>query len=273
MGFFETLRRRAERLDSWVCVGLDPVRERLPLDLGSSHEAPASFVRAIIEATHDVVTCFKPNLAFYMAEGADGLRFLEQLRRIIPEDVPVILDAKSGDVGSTAATYAKGVFEVWGFDAITVSPYVGDDAVLPFAHYADKGVFVLTRTSNPDSARFQSHHELWRKVVEAALEWNGNGNVGLVVGATHPQDLQAVRQAAPDLPFLIPGVGAQGGDVPAAVRWGPSRGGVPPLINSSRGILYASKHEDFAGAARAAAIALRDEIRSQREAIRSWPKQ
>ena len=265
MSFFEALRERAERLNSWVCVGLDPVRERLPAHLGTSPDAFASFLHAIIEATQDIVACYKPNLAFYMAEGLEGLRVLAELRQVIPADIPVILDAKVGDIGSVTAAYARAAFEVWGFDAITVNPYVGDDAVLPFAHYADKAAFVLTRTTNPNSEKFQDHHGLWEKVVEASHEWNSNGNIGLVVGATHPADLSAVRHLAPDLPFLVPGVGAQGGNLAAAVTWGATQAGIPPVINSSRGILYASKHEDFASAARSAAIQLRDDIRAQRQ--------
>jgi len=186
---------------------------------------------------------------------------LADVLQAIPSDVPVILDAKMGDIGSTAAAYARAAFDVWGVDAVTVNPYVGDEAVYPFAHYADKGVYIVARTSNPDSARFQNHHALWRAVVEAGLSWNGNGNIGLVVGATLPQDLKAVREAAPELPFLIPGAGAQGGDLGAAVEHGPTRSGMPPVINSSRGILYASRGEDFAHAAREAATQLRDDIR------------
>ncbi|MGQ9553896.1 MAG: orotidine-5'-phosphate decarboxylase [Anaerolineae bacterium] len=266
MSFFDALQERAERLNSWVCVGLDPVRERLPAHLGASPDAFASFLHSIIEATQDIVVCYKPNLAFYMAEGTEGLCVLADLRRVIPAEIPVILDAKVGDIGSVAAAYARATFQTWGFDAITVNPYVGDDAVLPFAHYADKGTFVLARTSNPNSDKFQDHHGLWEKVVQAAAqEWNNNGNVGLVVGATHPEGLSSVRHLAPNLPFLIPGVGAQGGDLAAAVAWGATQAGIPPVINSSRGIIYASKHEDFASAARAAAIQLRDEIRSHRE--------
>ncbi|MHB0876152.1 MAG: orotidine-5'-phosphate decarboxylase [Anaerolineae bacterium] len=263
MSFFDKLRARAEDIDSWVCVGLDPVMGRLPAHLGTDPEAMATFVVSIVEATHDVTLCYKPNLAFYLAEGLSGVQALGEVLQAIPSDVPVILDAKLGDIGSTAAAYARAAFDIWGADAVTVNPYVGDEAVYPFAHYADKGVYILTRTSNPDSARFQNHHELWRVVVEASQDWNGNGNIGLVVGATLPEDLQAVRQAAPDLPFLIPGVGAQGGDLATAVEYGPTNSGMPPVINSSRSILYASRGEDFAYAAREATIQLRDAIRRQ----------
>jgi len=264
VSFYERLRTRAEEIDSWVCVGLDPVLGRLPAHLGTGPEALATFVVSIVEATQDVALCYKPNLAFYLAEGIGGVQALAEVLQAIPRDVPVILDAKMGDTGSTAAAYARAAFDVWGVDAVTVNPYVGDEAVYPFAHYAEKGVYILARTSNPDSARFQNHHELWRSVVEAALSWNGNSNIGLVVGATLPRELKAVREAAPDLPFLIPGVGAQGGDIGAAVEHGPTKSGIPPVINSSRAILYASRGEDFAHAAREAAIQLRDEIRRGR---------
>lgn len=262
MAFFDLLQARARETDSWLCVGLDPTPSRLPAHLGSGPEAITAFTLAIVDATIDVACCYKPNLAFYLSEGIEGMRSLETLRRAIPDNVPVILDAKFGDIGSTAAAYARAAFETWAFDAVTVSPYVGEDAVLPFAHYADKGVFVLARTSNPNSGRFQDFHGLWHSVVDASCAWNSNGNIGLVVGATLPAELEAVRRQAPALPFLIPGVGAQGGDAASAVAWGPTATGIPPVINSSRAILYASRGEDFAEAAREAAIRLRNELRS-----------
>lgn len=264
MSYFKRVRERARQLDSWVCVGLDPVRERLPEHLRQREDGTLRFLIEIVEATADVALAFKPNLGFFLAEGADGVRTLEQLRRVIPAGVPVILDAKVGDIGSTAAAYARAAFDVWGFDAVTVSPYVGDDAVTPFTAYADKGVYVLARTSNPGAARLQDHYGLWTKVVEAASEWNENANVGLVVGATRPQQLHAVRRASPSLPFLVPGIGAQGGDLPAVLQWGPSEAGDPPVINSSRGIIFASSGPDFATAAREAAVSLRDQVRALR---------
>lgn len=264
MTFFEALRSRAEEIDSWVCVGLDPVLEKLPSHLRGCRNGLRDFTLAIVEATLEAACCFKPNLAFYLAEGLPGIHLLEELRRTVPSAVPIILDAKAGDIGSTAAAYARAFFETWGFDAVTVNPYVGDEAILPFVNYAERGVYVLARTSNPGSCRLQQHHELWRRVVETAREWNQHGNLGLVMGATQPEDLAAARQAAPDLPFLIPGVGAQGGDLAAAVLHGPTADGVPPVINSSRGIIYASDGRDFAQAARNAAMGLRDQIRRQR---------
>jgi len=268
LSFFRLLRQRAEQVNSWVCVGLDPVRDRLPEHLRSDPDGILRFLRQIIESTIDVVCCYKPNLAFYLAEGAAGVNTLEKVRQAIPAGVPVILDAKVGDVGNTAAAYAKATFETWDFDAVTVNPYVGDEAVLPFAAYRDRGVYVLARTSNANSHRFQSHHDLAAKVVASARSWNTEGNIGLVVGATHPSEIERARALAPELPFLIPGIGAQGGDVEAAVAYGPSEAGVPPVINSSRGILYASEGKDFAEAARRSAIKLRDEIQNHLEGAR-----
>lgn len=264
MGYFRRVRERAEKLESWVCVGLDPVRDRLPAHLRDRDDGLLRFLTEIVEATVDVACCYKPNLGFYLAEGAAGVRALEGLRRVIPADVPVILDAKFGDIGSTAAAYAQAAFDVWGFDAVTVSPYVGDDAVLPFAAYQDKGLYVLARTSNPGATRLQDHYALWIQVVEGAQEWNKAGNVGLVVGATRAHQLQAVRNVTADLPFLVPGVGAQGGDLKAALQWGFTAAGDPPVINSSRGIIFASDGPDFAQASRAAALSMRDEMRASR---------
>lgn len=264
MTYFRRLRERAERLDSWVCIGLDPVRERLPDHLRQADDGMLRFLTEIVEATADVAACYKPNLGFYLAEGAAGVRTLEQLRQAIPADIPVILDAKFGDIGSTAAAYAQAVFDTWGFDAVTVSPYVGDDAVEPFAAYSEKGIYVLARTSNPGATRLQDHYALWIKAVEAAQEWNKASNVGLVVGATRPHQGQAVRHVTADLPFLVPGVGAQGGDLKSVLQWGPTAAGHPPVINSSRKIIFASDGPNFAQASREATVALRDEIRTLR---------
>ncbi|NLT41819.1 MAG: orotidine-5'-phosphate decarboxylase [Anaerolineae bacterium] len=264
MSYFRRLRDRAGRIDSWVCVGLDPVRDRLPAHLRDSEDGMLRFLTEIVEATADVACCYKPNLGFFLAEGSAGVRTLERLRQAIPADIPVILDGKFGDIGSTAAAYARAAFDVWGFDAVTVSPFVGDDAVEPFAAYSDKGVYVLARTSNPGASRLQDHYALWITVVEAAQEWNKEGNVGLVVGATRSHQLQAVRNVTADLPFLVPGVGAQGGDLKAALQWGATSAGDPAVINSSRGIIFAADGTGFAQAAREAAMDLRDQIRALR---------
>ena len=281
MRFEEKLMAAQQRNNSWLCVGLDIVAGKLPLPLQKMDDPVLSFAREIIDATQDLVCAFKPNLGFFLAEGAAGIVALERLIRCVPPDIPVILDAKFGDIGSTAEQYARGAFEAFRVDAVTLSPYVGADAIKPFLAYADKGVFVLARTSNPGASEFQSlivedeslgapRSPLYEVVVRKATEWHrkGPGTCGVVVGATYPQELEHIRFLAPDLPFLVPGVGTQGGDLAATVRHGPTAAGLGPVVNASRSILYASGREDFGEAARAAAIQLRDEINVTRNQIR-----
>ena len=278
MTFEEKLLAAQQRNNSWVCVGLDIQLAKMPLPLQQVDDPILPFARAIIDATQDLVCAFKPNLGFYLAEGAAGIIALERLMRYIPSDIPIVLDAKFGDIGSTAGQYARGAFEALGADAVTLSPYVGSDAIKPFLAYKDRGVFVLARTSNPGAGEFQSllvgdeslrapRSTLYETVVRQATEWNrqGPGTCGLVVGATYPQELEYIRSLAPGLPFLVPGVGAQGGDLTAAVRHGPTSSGVGPVISASRSILYASGKVDFAEAACAAAIKMRDEINRMRD--------
>jgi len=270
MKFEEKLLAAQQRNNSWVCVGLDIQLSKMPLPLQQMDDPILPFAQAIIDATRDLACAFKPNLGFFLAEGAAGVIALERLMRYIPSDIPIILDGKFGDIGSTAEQYAHGAFQALCADAVTLSPYVGADAIKPFLNYADKGVFVLARTSNPGAGEFQNllcdGTPLYQSVVRKASEWHqaGPGSCGLVVGATYPQELEQVRALAPDLPFLIPGVGAQGGDLAAAVRHGPTRSGVGPVINASRSILYASGKADFAEAARAAALKMRAEINGVR---------
>jgi orotidine-5'-phosphate decarboxylase len=277
MTFEEKLVAAQQHNNSWLCVGLDIVASKMPLPLHKTEEPLLPFAREIIDATKDLVCAFKPNLGFFLAEGAAGIIALERLIRYIPPDIPVILDAKFGDIGSTAEQYARGAFEALRVDAVTLSPYVGADAIQPFLAYADKGVFVLARTSNPGASEFQSlivedeslsapRSTLYEVVVRKATEWHrqGPGTCGVVVGATYPKELERIRSLAPDLPFLVPGVGAQGGDLAATVRHGPTTSGLGPVVNASRSILYASGREDFCEAARAATIQLRDEINTMR---------
>jgi orotidine-5'-phosphate decarboxylase len=253
--FVEKLDAAAQRNHSLLCVGLDPTPAQMPID------DTAAFCKAIIDATKDVVCAFKPNIAFFEAQGLPGLHALEKTMAAIPSDVPVILDAKRGDIGSTAIAYAEAVFERWGADATTVSPYLGRDSLEPFLAYADKGILVLCRTSNPGGADFQSLQlaseggttPLYEHVALQAQSWNVNGNVGLVVGATAPEELERVRALCPELPILIPGVGSQGGDVEASVRNGTTSIGRRAIISSSRQVLYASKGTDYAEAARSEA--------------------
>jgi orotidine-5'-phosphate decarboxylase len=262
MKFIDKLLSASRKNRSWLCIGLDPDQELMP-DL-----EVLRFNKAIIEATSDLVCGYKPNLAFYEALGTEGLAILEQTVRYIPADIPVIADAKRGDIGNTARAYAKALFSVLGFDAATVNPYLGFDSLEPFIDYQDKGVFILCRTSNKGAADFQDLRSdgqpLYEAVARKAKEWNTYGNIGLVVGATYPEELRKVRSICPDMPLLIPGVGAQGGDLASAVSYGADARGEKAIINVSRQILYASKRKDFAQAARDAAQKIRKQINDHR---------
>jgi len=268
--FIDKLRAAQAAHDSLVCVGLDPEIERFPKHIAAEPSPIFQFNRAIIDATRDLVCAFKPQFAHYAAyEAEDQLeRTIEYIHRTAP-GVAVILDAKRGDIGSTAERYAIEAFERYGADAVTVNPYLGTDALEPFLRRADRGVIVLCRTSNPGGADLQAlpvgGRPLYQVVAElAARRWNSRGNCLLVVGATYPQELAAVRALVGDMPLLVPGVGAQGGDVAAAVTAGQSADGSGLIISSSRAILYASAGEDFAAAARAATQALRAQINQSR---------
>ena len=246
MSFFDDLAARIERVDSVVSVGLDADLDRLPEFLDDRDLPRWAFNRRVIDATHEHAACYKPNAAFY--EDADGWRSLrETVAYAHGRGVPVLLDAKRGDVGNTARKYAEVLDEV---DAITVNPYLGQDALQPFLDREEKGIFVLCRTSNPGGADLQNlelatGEPLYERVAALADLWNRHGNVGLVVGATAPEELEAVREQVPDVPFLVPGVGAQGGDAEAAVEYGLAERedwnvGVG-LVNSSRGIIFAGE--------------------------------
>ena len=268
--FIDKLRAAQAAHDSLVCVGLDPEIERFPKHIAAEPSPIFQFNRAIIDATRDLVCAFKPQFAHYAAyEAEDQLeRTIDYIHRTAP-GVAVILDAKRGDIGSTAERYAIEAFERYGADAVTVNPYLGTDALEPFLRRADRGVIVLCRTSNPGGADLQAlpvgGRPLYQVVAElAARRWNSRGNCLLVVGATYPQELAAVRALVGDMPLLVPGVGAQGGDVAAAVTAGQSADGSGLIISSSRAILYASAGEDFAAAARAATQALRAQINQSR---------
>ena len=267
MDFSEKLRRAILRNHSLLCIGLDPVPELMP-GVGLWE-----FNKAIIDATSELVCAYKPNLAFYEALGTEGLAVMQKTVAYVPHDIPVIGDAKRGDVGHTARAYASALFDVFGFDAATVNPYLGHDSVEPFIEYAHKGVFVLCRTSNAGAVDFQDVNcqprgtksrpqPLFKLVAEKAREWNRHNNIGLVVGATHPQELGEVRQLCPDMTLLIPGIGAQEGDLEAAVSHAVGAHGGKAIFSSSRQIIYASKGSDFAAAAGRAADELRCQINS-----------
>ncbi|MCH7606326.1 MAG: orotidine-5'-phosphate decarboxylase [Chloroflexi bacterium] len=262
---------------SLVCVGLDVDPDRLPIS------DVLEFNRAIIDATADLVCAYKPNLGFYEALGLPGLKALEGTVEHIRNTAPgviIIGDAKRGDIGSTARAYAKAMFQVWGFDVVTVNAWGGQDTLEPYLEDPEHGVFIWCRGSNPGSADLQDlevvspagNVPLYRHLAQVATTWNRNDNVGLVMGATSPEQLAGIRDVCGDMPLLIPGVGAQGGDLEAAVRLGTDRQGRRAVINSSRGILYASSGPDFAQAARRETAALRDAINQVLEAEgKGWP--
>jgi orotidine-5'-phosphate decarboxylase len=268
MNFVEKLHQASQKNESLVCLGLDPDPELMP-EVGV-----LEFNKAIIEATSDLVCAYKPNLAFYEALGIEGLAALQKTVEHVPDYIPVIGDAKRGDIGNTARLYAKALFETFGFDAATVNPYLGRDSIEPFFNYVDKGVFILCRTSNQGAVDFQAalfqarsndeQRPLFELVARKANEWNQHGNIGLVVGATYPEELKRVRELAPEMVLLIPGIGAQGGDLASAIRYGVDAKGERAIFSSSRQILYASKGKDFAQAARQAAEELRHQINTLR---------
>jgi len=270
MNFIDKLKHAWQRNDSLVCVGLDPEPARFPAHLREHPDAAFEFCRAIVDATADLVCCFKPQFAHFAARREEGAleRLIAHIHANHP-DVPVILDAKRGDIGSTAAFYAEEAFDRYGADAITVNPYLGFDALEPFLRRADKGVVILCRTSNTGARDLQDldvgGRTLYQHVArKAAADWNANGNCLLVVGATYPEELAEVRALVGDMPLLVPGVGAQGGDVESVVRNGQTSNGTGLVISSSRAILYASDGADFADAARAATASLRDTINRHR---------
>ena len=267
MNFMEKLTNATRKNQSLVCIGLDPDPSRMPENI-----SVLAFNKAIIDATAHLVCAYKPNLAFYEAMGREGMEALEQTVKYIPDDIPVICDGKRGDIGNTAKAYARAIFDRLGFDAATVNPYLGFDSVEPFIQYEDKGVFILCRTSNAGAVDFQSlrcesdtgTRPLFELVALKASQWNVNGNIGLVVGATYPDELKVIRNNHPDMPLLIPGIGAQGGDLEITISYGVNAKGEKAIINSSRQIIYASRGKDYAQAAGKAALSLRDEINHYR---------
>ena len=267
MTFLEKLLAASRRNNSLICIGLDPEYAHLPPHLLNQPDPILDFNRAIIEATTDLVCAYKPNLAFYEALGPMGLITLQETLRLIPPDTPIIGDAKRGDTAHTMRQYARALFEVYRFDAITASPYLGRESLQPFLDYHEKGIFILCRTSNPGARDLQDaliyetpekQPPLYEYVTRQALAWNRAGNVGLVVGATYPEELQHIRQIAPSLPILIPGVGAQGGDLHSAARDGVDAAGERAIISISRSIIYAGNGHNFAEDAAQAARTLRD---------------
>jgi orotidine-5'-phosphate decarboxylase len=268
MNFTERLVEIQSERRSLLCIGLDTDPRRLPPHLGTGHSAVLEFNRRIIESTRDLVCAYKLNLAFYEALGSEGWSVLRKTRTLIPHNILAIADGKRGDIGNTAERYAFSLFDDLGFDAITVNPLMGFDSVEPFLTHSSKGVFILTLTSNPGSKDFQQlrvgRRALYEKIAASAAKWNSVGSIGLVVGATRPRELKKIRSIAPGMPILIPGVGTQGGDLKAAIRYGCDKKGFLALINASRSVLYASLDSDFASVARGEATSLRNQIESHR---------
>ncbi|KVE39907.1 orotidine-5'-phosphate decarboxylase [Burkholderia sp. TSV86] len=269
--FIDSLRAAWQRTNSLLCVGLDPEPTKFPAQFANQSDAIFDFCREIVDATAPFASAFKPQIAYFAAHRAE-----DQLERLIAHihlqhpGLPVILDAKRGDIGSTAEQYAREAFERYRADAVTVNPYMGFDSIEPYLAYDDKGVIVLCRTSNPGGSDLQfldtGGRPLYQVVASlAADKWNKRtGQLGLVVGATFPKEIEIVRGLVGDMPLLIPGIGAQGGDVAATVSAGRTADGAGMMINSSRAILYASREDDFADAAAHAARATRDAINAQR---------
>lgn len=264
--FIEKLRAASRRNSSFLCIGLDPDPELMP------HPHTPSFLQEIVDATADLVCAYKPNLAFFEALGTDGMPTLLEGLRSVPTHIPVIADAKRGDIGNTARFYARALFEAYGFDAVTVNAYGGWDTVEPFLEYADRGVFIWCRSSNPGAADLQDltladGRPLYEAVAERAREWNVRGNLGLVVGSTRPQAIERVRSLCPDMLLLLPGVGAQQGDLAASVQAALDANGEGLLVSASRRVLYASQGREYTKAVRRAAQELRDQINREREAV------
>ena len=273
MNFIDLLGNARTLNNSLLCVGLDPEPARFPGAWKGDASKIFDFCSAIVDATADVAQSFKPQIAYFAAHRAEDQleRLMAHMRRVAPQ-VPVILDAKRGDIGSTAEQYAKEAFERYQADCVTLSPFMGFDSVLPYLKYEGKGAYLLCRTSNPGGDDLQNQRLasvdgqplVYEHIAKLAQgPWNLNGQLGLVVGATYPQEIERVRSIAPTLPLLIPGVGAQGGDAEATVKAGLTEAG-PIVVNSSRAVLYASRGDDFAAAARRVALATRDQLNAAR---------
>jgi len=265
MRFWDKLEKSIRQRDSLLCVGLDPVEDRIP----PQYATVADFNKAIIDATADRACIYKPNIAFYEALGSSGMCALRETLDYIPAEIPVVLDAKRNDIASSAAAYARAAYQVWNVDALTVTPYLGRDGVLPFLACNDRGVFLLCKTSNPSASEVQDWAQggepLYLHIARLAETWSGGGEIGLVIGATYPQAIAEIRAHSPTMWFLVPGVGVQGGDLEAVLRAGLRADGMGVLINSSRGILYATDPG-------AAAKALHERINTVRARVRAEPQ-
>ena len=269
MSFYARLRTIQKKNNSLLCVGLDPDIRKIPQHLLTCNDPIGEFCRRIIEVTSDLVCAYKLNLAFFEALGEQGWSTVHRVLATIPAEVITIGDAKRGDIGNTAEMYARALFDDFKFNAATVNAYMGEDSIGPFIENSAHGAFLLALTSNTGARDFQHlkvrGKPLYEHVAAKAKKWNRNENIGLVVGATRPAQLKRVRLLAPEIPLLIPGVGAQGGDVKLAIRDGCDPHGGMALVNASRSIIYASSGEDFAEAARSSAAALCGQMNRYRE--------
>jgi len=267
------LRNIQQKNRSMICLGLDLDPKKMPSDFASTTKGMYDFAHRIIDATSDLVCAYKPNLAFYESLGAEGWSLLKLIVERVPEGIPIILDGKRGDIGNTASHYAKNLFDQLKADWVTLNPYMGYDSMRPFLEHKDKGVFVLCLTSNPGAKDFQqlsvNGSSLYKVVAEKVAYWNKERNCGLVVGATHPDQLKELRQLAGDMPILIPGVGAQGGSLEQAAIYGTDNFRKTAVINVSRSVLYASTGDDFAKKARIELAKLIGIV----NALRSGPKE
>lgn len=272
--FSESIAKSIEDRDSLVCVGLDPDLERMPKSIVAgrgARESIVAFNQQIIEATADYAAIYKPNLAFYVQYGVEGFQALLDTRALIPDGTPVILDCKIGDISTTMEPFARGYLDEAGFDAITVNPYLGSESLEPLFARQGKGLFLLCKNSNPGSGEIQNleltnGRPLFAEIAARVVEWNEHAaaSLGLVAGATYPAELQTIREVAPNLLILVPGIGSQAGDLAASLDAGLDSSGAGLVINSSRSITYASNGADFASAASRAARTLRDQINAIR---------
>jgi orotidine-5'-phosphate decarboxylase len=276
MGFLDKLASAQAKNNSLLCVGLDPNMDAIPKHLRQNDRPFFDFLKEIIDATAGLVCAYKPNSAFYEALGADGIAGLKQVCSYLNQnypDIPIILDYKRGDIGNTNNYYTSFAFDYLEADAITIQPYLGREAAQPYLEKKDKGIIILCRTSNEGADEFQdlevNGKKLYMQVaVNVATQWNNNGNCLLVVGATYPDEMAEIRRLVGDnMTFLVPGIGAQGGDMEATIKAGCNSCGSGLIISSARAILYASDSEDFAGAAKAAAAKTRDEINIYRSRL------
>lgn len=264
MAFGKKIISAQQTQNSLLCVGLDTDIKKIPSHLRSKKNGILEFNKQIIESTKDIACAYKINFAFYEALGKEGWTIIEKTRAMIPSSIITIADAKRGDIGNTSSYYANAILNEMDFDSITVAPYMGKDSVAPFLQWKNKGVFLLALTSNQGALDFQyqkiGKKRLFEEVVSVSLQWTTHDNLGFVVGATKSKDIQSVRKLAPNIPFLVPGIGAQGGSVEDVVKFGCTKDGFGVLINASRSILYASNGKDFSEAARSEALKLNNEI-------------